>query len=168
MIIEAKQQVESILENHGVTFTATLVGPQTRDGWECDAWNVSFVRGDVSERFDYFTGTGHRKANDSAMAKRSAHALRNVSKRMLAWKEHYKRYPDKPVAPHPADVLQSLILDASVVGQSFASWCSDYGYDTDSRKAFAIYEACQANADKFARVFDGAAREALEVALRDY
>ena len=44
----------------------------------------------------------------------------------------------------PAEVLASLCrdgLDAS--GQSFESWASEYGYDTDSRKAEEMYRNCQ-------------------------
>lgn len=48
----------------------------------------------------------------------------------------------------PAEVLASCCrdgLDAS--RQSFESWASEYGYDTDSRKAEEIYRACQKSGD---------------------
>lgn len=48
---------------------------------------------------------------------------------------------DKP--PKPGDVLNCLILDASGVDQPFEDWASDLGYDPDSRKAEAVYRACQ-------------------------
>ncbi len=50
--------------------------------------------------------------------------------------------------PTSFDLISCLVLDSRGVGQSFESWCSDYGYDTDSRKAFSIYEDCQENATK--------------------
>lgn len=169
---EARKQVELILKKCEVTFAAVHTGEKNRDGWKCDGWGVSFTKRDqfglTYEQFEYFTGIGHRKPDDSAMAKLSAYSLRNVSKRTLAWETHYKSFPDKPFAPHSADVLYSLILDSSAVGQSFNSWCSDFGYDTDSRKAEATYRACQENADKLARLFDSVAREALQTALQDY
>jgi len=46
--------------------------------------------------------------------------------------------------PKVGDVLQSLALDASSAEESFEDWCANCGYDTDSRKAFATYEACVA------------------------
>lgn len=47
--------------------------------------------------------------------------------------------------PKTIEVMSGLLLDASGVayGQSFEEWASDYGYDTDSRKAEAIYQACR-------------------------
>jgi hypothetical protein len=168
---EIEDQVDLILKNCEVTYLATHAGQRKRDGWDCDAWLVSFTLRDgraEHEEFDYFTGLGHRKPDDSAMAKMSAQSLRNVSKRMIAWEDHYKRFPGKVVRPHAAGVLHSLLLDADAAEQSFASWCSELGYDTDSRKALATYEACQANSDKLCRVFDRVAREALREALQDY
>ena len=45
-------------------------------------------------------------------------------------------------SPTASDVLSSLIMDA--VGfanaRNFEDWASEYGYDTDSRKAFATFE----------------------------
>lgn len=43
--------------------------------------------------------------------------------------------------PTVADVVECLISDASGADQSFEDWCSDYGYDTDSRKDEATYKA---------------------------
>ena len=163
-----RTQVEKILSNVGVTFAAKFIGATTRDKWECDEWRCTFDKGGAAESFEFFTGIGHRKPNPSPMAQASARSLAKVSKRMIAWHDHYKRWPDIAQAPHPADVLTSLVLDSSAIGQSFESWCSDFGYDSDSRKAEGIYRACQQNADKFARVFDHVAREALTEALQDY
>lgn len=45
--------------------------------------------------------------------------------------------------PNVGDVLDSLIGDASCADQSFEDFCRDFGYDSDSRKAEAIYHACR-------------------------
>jgi hypothetical protein len=45
--------------------------------------------------------------------------------------------------PTAADALDCLKMDASSAGGSFEDWASDYGYDADSRKALATFEACQ-------------------------
>lgn len=49
-----------------------------------------------------------------------------------------------PILPDPIDVIWSLTQDADVFlnARSFEDWASDLGYDTDSRKAEAVYRAC--------------------------
>lgn len=42
--------------------------------------------------------------------------------------------------PTVADVLDSLRSDASSAAQSFEDWAGDYGYDEDSRRAYATWE----------------------------
>ncbi len=41
-------------------------------------------------------------------------------------------------------VLESLSSDISCANGSFESFCDNMDYDQDSRKAFKIYESCQA------------------------
>lgn len=49
----------------------------------------------------------------------------------------------KPILPDLCDVLASLSMDASAIDEGpFEDWASSLGYDTDSRKAEAIYNAC--------------------------
>lgn len=49
----------------------------------------------------------------------------------------------KPILPEARDVIYSLVMDAHVLDAStFEEWASEYGYDTDSRKAEATYRAC--------------------------
>jgi hypothetical protein len=57
------------------------------------------------------------------------------------------------ILPNAADVLNSLALDARACDMSFANWCQEYGYNTDSRQAFKTYEECQQNGDKLKSVF---------------
>lgn len=51
------------------------------------------------------------------------------------------------LTPQLADVMQSLMLDATAHDMTFEDWCGELGYDSDSRKAEAIFNAC----DKIAR-----------------
>lgn len=46
--------------------------------------------------------------------------------------------------PSLDEVMYSLVMDGSAFfdALSFDDWCSDYGYDTDSRKAERMYRAC--------------------------
>ena len=60
--------------------------------------------------------------------------------------------------PRADEVLHCLAMDASGVDNAtgFEDWCSNYGYDTDSRKAERIYKTCQRQAKKL-RQFCGSA-----------
>lgn len=57
-------------------------------------------------------------------------------------------------APDRETVLDSLCSDAAGADQTFEDWASDYGYDTDSRKAEAVYRAVVAQTKKL-RAFLG-------------
>ena len=59
------------------------------------------------------------------------------------------------VTPKLDDVLSSLLMDGSAYfdAQSFEEWCSDYGYDADSRKAEATWKACDEVGRNLARAF---------------
>lgn len=53
------------------------------------------------------------------------------------------RLPDPAKRPKVEDVLQALATDATAINSSFEEWCADLGYDTDSRKAYSMFEACR-------------------------
>src|SRR4030095_10369007 len=56
----------------------------------------------------------------------------------------------KAAKVHAADVLGCCEMFAP---SSFEDWCSDFGYDSDSRKAESIYRAVQEQAEDFQRMF---------------
>jgi hypothetical protein len=159
---EIRAAVDALLERNGVTFSVVLLGKRTRDGWEHDAWYVTLSRAGHSEDFNYCTGLGRRKP-----APMPAH-VRVMRPYSIGRRNWERANPGTPVAPRAADVLHSLILDSAAAGQTFDSWCHEFGYDADSRKAEATYRECQKNADKLARVLDRQAREELVELLQDY
>lgn len=57
--------------------------------------------------------------------------------------EAHKDKFGRPTAPNCADVVHSIYVDSSACHESFDDWCSNFGYDTDSRKALETYLACQ-------------------------
>lgn len=161
---EKRQQIAAVLAGANVNFSASLRGAQKRDDWECDAWNVVFQRGDSGRgeyiEFDYFTGTGHR--NPIKGAPKCAARPRTLARE--DWEKRYLR----PVAPHAADVLYSIMLDASACEMSFRDWCSEYGYNNDSMKDFATYTACCESGEKLRRFFNHEQREQFRAILEDY
>jgi hypothetical protein len=184
-------QVTEILHAAGVTFTARYIGETTRDSdWKCDEWRCTFERAQaivssyapraggpthVREEFEFYMGLGNR-AEPTPQAKMQARMClpgltqNDIDRRTIYGRRYLAEVEKlrKPEAPHAADVLHSILLDSSAVGQSFADWCSDYGYGTDSRKALATYEACQQGADKLARIFNAEQRATLADALSEY
>jgi hypothetical protein len=116
--------------------------------WEHDKWSFTFTRTGVVKavNFDYHTGVGHR------------------GKRKKGW-----AIPEVcAVKPGPAGIIYSLIMNKSACEQSFSDWCDECGHDSDSRKAFSIYEQCQNEYDKVRRILTNREIEALMEMLQDY
>ena len=53
------------------------------------------------------------------------------------------------VKPKTADLLYCLLTDVNAGEESFPDFCSDFGYDEDSRKALGIWEACRKTKSEF-------------------
>lgn len=74
-----------------------------------------------------------------------------------------------PELRSPSDLrnaFECFLTDAIAGEQDFDSFCGDFGYDNDSRKAENIYKACVKTAQKAARLVDGDLYE-LANALRE-
>lgn len=159
---EIETNVRNILCAANVTVKAIYVGERQNalGGTNTmDAWIIAFTNTATKRAsdFEYFTGIGLRA---------KPVITNKYTRNTLAW--HAVEDARKPSTPEPASVLHSLLLDSDACNQSFAHWCMDYGYDEDSRKAYATYEACQKNADNLARVIPHTVRDALRDALQDY
>jgi hypothetical protein len=161
---EIRAAVDALLERNGVTFSVVLLGERTRDGWKHDAWVATLSRAGCSEDFDFCTGTGLRKYVTGPKNPTIAQAGRPGT----IYREEYDRRHLRPVPPRAANVLHSLILDSAAADQTFESWCSEFGYDTNNHKTKTTYRECQKNADKLACVLDRRAREELAELLQDY
>lgn len=79
--------------------------------------------------------------SDEKWARTATHwkcTLKMGRKRLTTYFSQGSAHTDEPTA---ADILNSLASDASGYedARSFEDWCSEYGYDTDSRKAENIY-----------------------------
>lgn len=73
------------------------------------------------------------------------------------------------ILPDAADVLYSLVQDASVIDYgSFESWASEFGYDTDSRKAEKTYRDCLEIALKLRNGLGDDVMKRLQEAFQDY
>jgi hypothetical protein len=55
--------------------------------------------------------------------------------------------------PDRTAVLEALTMDARAGQQSFIDFCWEYGYDSDSRKAYAVWEACKRVGEQLEALF---------------
>jgi hypothetical protein len=180
-------------DQHGVTMTAAFVPySQSRsakalpDGkpWRSFNWRVTLARaGRVFLETDYSAGSGHAPAQKAgrAILMHSGYS-EGVAREMLTeWEiEHgfpgiwfsaciHRQSRAAPIMPDLADVLYSLSSDASVIDYGgFEQWASEFGYDTDSRKAEGIYRACLECALKMRNALGEAGLEALAAAAQDF
>lgn len=155
-------EIADYLKTHGVTFSVTGGTPMTKDGWECDHWSVVFTReGKSPITTSYHTGIGHRASKvpmPSYIAK-----LGQVIARV-----EWEKQNVKPVKPSAAGVLYSLLSDARCGEQNFHDFCDELGYDKDSIKDQAIYNACCETLTKMRSFFTGTERQEMDEILQDY
>ncbi len=112
---------------------------QARKPWEHYAFLVTVHYQGRELETSYKMGTGHAKVLPAVQGRYKKDA-RQVLNHFGPGKDGYAIAP----APVLADVLTSLFSDAQCWNgaTTFKDFCGDLGYDSDSRAAFAIYEAC--------------------------
>ncbi len=72
------------------------------------------------------------------------------------------------IEPDSVGVIYSLIMDADAIDYQFTDWCDNYGYDSDSRKAEAIYKTCLEHAIAIRSALGEAGLSELREAFQDY
>ena len=128
------------LDENEITFSVEGKGVTEFCGREADRWLACFTSKRGHGVFDYHTGTGLRDKNK------------------------------KPVPPSPAGVLYCLVFDFFSVYEAlgFADWAGIMGYNPDSIKDRAVYDACCENATKLAKVFTFTQLSELQEILQNY
>ena len=136
---------------------------EKRYNWQdtAHAWLVT-ING---KSFEYFTGSAHRiAAGTCGDSKEEFERLKNKNLTESGFKSLLACSKAKP--PTVDSVLFCFVMDSNACEMSFNDWCSDYGYDTDSRKALETYLACQENTAKLRKA--GINIEAERERLADY
>lgn len=174
-INEQDQAVAEFLKAEKISYSASFQGTKKSDNWERDQFVVTFTNGNNSESFEYGCGIGHRLQVAKNAYKLSDSQLSGVKKlRDLIGESRLdstildlgnKVYAVKPTQ---AGVLYCLLLDAQAADQNFDDFCSDFGYDPDSRKDFKVYEACCETLQKIRKLFTNEQRAKLAELLQDY
>ncbi len=132
----------------------THCGLFQNDGWWHDAYSVELW----GIAFEFKRGIGHRKyKNNVSKITDPVHYHTCLS---AQWKNPrdpklksiYEKYTIAPLDFPVDDLLYSLFRDSYAVNLTFEDWCSELGYDTDSRKALEMYLACQKEAGQLKQV----------------
>ena len=104
-----------------------------------DQWAITLLDEDgCHHMFDYYTGLGCRQGCNN------------------------------PKQPKVADVLYSLLSDASAEQRNFHEWCSDYGHSLDSISALNTYRACLDTAAALRKCFSNELLAELRDLLAEY
>lgn len=136
-------------------------------------WKITLRRVDAGAgttlETDYMQGIGH--VPGYSQGDTSKHHTDRIAQAAVTGKYYTRKVggfmKDLP-EPTLRDVLHSLVCDSDVLESSgFEEWASYFDYDTDSRKAEAIYKACieialklkalvgQENLDKLRDLYQG-------------
>lgn len=134
-------------------------------------WRVTLKRNgrDVLTT-DYSAGCGHTESYKASVKKLGSRNCIMRDDAIRAECETGIGYASrKHVALEPRDVLYSLVMDADVIDAgTFEEWASNYGYDTDSRKAESIYRACLEHALKLRAAIGDAGLSQLRDIFQNY
>jgi hypothetical protein len=154
-----------ILNTLGVTIDATFIPHDTPAGETPTLrWRLSVRRnGREFHATDYSAGCAH--APEYKKAKALTAAVKAECETGILYGDRLGR----PVPPPPvADVVHSLLMDASGTDDRFEDWAANYGFDPDSRTAERMFNACRDTAAALRRTFTADELTALETAFVDY
>lgn len=126
------------------------------DGWNHFAFQTKLLlNGETILSSPFRLGMGHAKLTNPP------HSLTGDKERSMF--ESIKRHPcakfvdqglylrvmlkvaqKQCLRPKLADVAHSHLMDGDAFfsGETFEEWCHDYGYDSDSRKAYDTWKSC--------------------------
>lgn len=173
-----KETIEATAADLGLTMTAEFIPwNASRRADEKDPslnWSITLHKaGRAFLTTDYSAGMGHAPSCKQGR-------MTNDERRAVEWECSHGRAArlqasldlftgGKPILPNLADVLYSLCSDADAIDSpTFEEWAENIGYDTDSRKAEAIYRACLEIALKLRAALGDDGLTKLREAVRDY
>ena len=172
-----KEQIEAAIKDLGLMFEYKFVPfSQSRNKANKSPslnWLVTLKRGNGSISFDYSAGCGHCPSYKQRIYN-TVDGRVAVKQECETGKKTFLMagmpYPTtKPILPKDADIIHSLVMDASVLDSgSFEEWASCFGYDTDSRSAEVTYNACLQQALQLRRLVGDSGLRTLQEASQDY
>lgn len=175
---EIQDQIDVILAEKGITYDVRYMGEKAAfdEHHKMDWWSVVFTTDNKREDFDYFTGLGHRKWDKPHSAKKILlhgtksynYTYQDLGKPGTVHYEQMARTNLKPVVPHIAGVLYSLVMDSDALEHDYEDWCDNLGFDADSRKALETFLQCQKLGKQLQSIFSRDVLEQIKTLLEDY
>ena len=130
----------------GLTLTSVHMGleevGEKNNKYLQDKWTVTVSYKDHSYSTQYSAGIGHRKLITSVKKERNQY-WNNITHSYKNEREACNAQWLKLIPPTLSDVMYCLLVDARCVEGTFEDYCSEFGIDSDSRKALDVYLACQ-------------------------
>ena len=126
----------------------TNYDPKSKE-WQHIAWNATLTTPRGSFQTPYKQGIGHIPkewgidARSLAGSEALNRILRTGRRHIIGPSGDALKTAGVLPTPEPLDLLSSLCSDAGAIDETFDNWCANYGYDSDSRKAEATYNACR-------------------------
>jgi hypothetical protein len=114
---------------------------------------------------DYSMGVGHSPVKVAWTKKRpKGEILAECETGFVAGPYHRKK-----ILPDPVSVLACIAMDSQIIDAgTFAQWCDDRGFDSDSIKDKTIYDSCLQTALQMLRGIGAEKMAELQTALGDY
>lgn len=142
-------QLSELCASQGVTIRAVYTGPVDLDTeFPRLTWDVRVRFNDRSVTSQYSAGIGHahKPPNSHPYSAPQNPRYDWTTDRSIYGRDLRNRWLRDPrCAPIPdvADVLYCLCSDACCGESSFDDFCSELGYDNDSRKAEKVWNTCR-------------------------
>src|SRR5688500_8300302 len=141
------QTIEQLIEKEGLTCKITQVA--SNPNWQGENgfhYLVEISKGSKSAPFFFSTGIGWiEKRNGEPVPYNVTYSpIHGFLEEGVPERRYSSHYRIKK--PTLADILDCLCMDSCALDQSFEEWCSEFGYEEDSRKAEETYQACKKNA----------------------
>lgn len=122
--------LEKLISDYSITTTSTYI-PMRKGEEPRLKWNVTLcVHKDRVMDVEYTAGMAHAPSYPAQCA-------------VDECRTGFRTGSTAPIMPDTRDVVRSVMLDCDALDYGrFEDWARDYGYDTDSRAAEAIYRLC--------------------------
>lgn len=155
-------ELEKYLSEIGVTLKAKHSRLVTRESdgsavkWPHDEWDVTVLYQGRKHSDTFKQGIGHRKPVHWVKVTGIGRNNRYDERRHCYYRDDVDMAESGASIPKPptaGDVVACLVSDAQSAESTFEEWCSDLGYDSDSRKAFDTYQACLKIRSDMVRMF---------------
>jgi len=142
---------------HGDEYRLTLTRTQNTSKCESFQYWDSMHNAERNWLISINARMGESNRQDALLAKHGANRTRANSWTMPALKGK--------ATPNVTDISACIERTRP---EDYESWCGDFGYEPDSRKAHAIWEACNAQYRQMSHIFTPAELARLDELLREY